>query len=202
MRQYRLLFVFVLAAMVATGCQDRQKEPEMQEGISENDEAVEVDKEAAEEKKKLEVELVDREGIAVGIATLTEKSDGVHIDVSAHHLAEGMHGFHIHEKGICESPDFESAGGHFNPDGKEHGFDNPEGPHAGDMENLKVETDGTVEHTVINDRVTLEKGVGHSLFTEEGTTLIIHVDADDYASQPAGDAGDRIVCGTISKGEK
>src|SRR5690606_30992804 len=105
----------------------------------------EVDKEEKGAGEPLEVELIDQEGIQVGTALLTEEADGVHIKVDAHHLPEGLHGFHIHEKGICETHDFESAGGHFNPDKKNHGFDDQNGPHAGDMVNLEVHADGTVE---------------------------------------------------------
>jgi len=191
----------MIVVIVALGCQDRPEEPEMNEESQQDENAIEVDKEEKETKEPLEIELIDQEGIQVGIASLTEEADGVHISVEAHHLPEGLHGFHIHEKGICETPDFESAGGHFNPDGKNHGFDDPEGPHAGDMVNLEVHADGTVEQIFINDRVTLEKGEPHSLFSKDGTTLMIHADADDYESQPAGDAGERVVCGVISEGE-
>lgn len=202
MQKHQLFFIFIFVVILAVGCQDRQKEPEMNEESQVENEAIEVDKEENEDEESLEVELIDQEGINIGTATLKEETDGVHILVEAHHLPEGLHGFHIHEKGSCETPDFKSAGGHFNPDGKNHGFDDPEGAHAGDMVNLEVHADGTVEHTVINDEVTLKKGVPNSLFSEEGTTLMIHSDLDDYVSQPAGDAGERIVCGVISKGEK
>src|SRR5699024_6073630 len=127
---------------------------------------------------------------------------GVHIALDAHHLKPGVHGYHIHEHGLCEPPTFESAGGHFNPTNKQHGFDHPEGPHAGDMENIEVKEDGTVKVTVVNKDVTLKKNEANSLFQKEGTSLMIHAKPDDYVSQPAGDAGDRIVCGVISQPEK
>src|SRR5690625_3353477 len=181
MRKIGLFFVIcMLIAIIAIGCQNREKEPQMSEEGQIENEAIEVDKEEKEKEATLEVELINEEGIQVGMATLTEESDGVHIAVDAHHLSKGMHGFHIHEKGLCETPTFESAGGHFNPDGKNHGFDDPQGPHAGDMVNLEVHADGTAEQIVINDRVTLEKGVPHSLISNEGTSLMIHADPDDY----------------------
>src|SRR5690625_6641375 len=163
------LLLLTTVTIVLFGWQDRPQEPEMnEEGQSEND-AIEVDKEEKEAKESLEVELINQEGIQVGTALLTEEEDGVHIAVDAHHLPEGMHGFHVHEKGICETPDFDSAGGHFNPDEKNHGFDDSKGPHAGDMMNLEVQADGTIEQLIINDRITLKKGKSHSLFNKEET---------------------------------
>jgi|SRR5690625_281485 len=202
MRKTSLFFLlFIVITIIVVGCQDRQKEPEMGQERKDEIEALEVDKDEIENGKSLKVELVDQEGIQVGIATLTEEADGVHIAVDAHHLPEGLHGFHVHEKGICETPDFDSAGGHFNPDEKNHGFDDSKGPHAGDMMNLEVQADGTIEQLIINDRITLKKGKTHSLFNQEGTSLIVHADPDDNVSQPAGNAGERIVCGVIYKGE-
>lgn len=152
-----------------------------------------------EEKVEIPVQLKNTEGAVVGTAVLSEESDGVHIAIDATHLPLGVHGFHIHEKGMCEEPDFESAGGHFNPEGKEHGFDNPKGPHAGDLPNIEVGEDGAVKTEVVADMVTLEKGKENSLLHEGGTSLVIHADPDDYVSQPAGNAGERIVCGVISE---
>lgn len=151
---------------------------------------------SAETSTEIEVILKNTENVAVGNAILTEKKDGVEIKVKAEHLTPGLHGFHIHENGNCEPPDFESAGGHFNPTNKEHGFKNKLGPHAGDLKNLKVKEDGTVKQTFSNDRVTLKKGAPNSLL--QGTSLVIHEKEDDYISQPAGDSGDRIACGVIS----
>jgi Cu-Zn family superoxide dismutase len=99
---------------------------------------------------------------------------------------------------MCEGPKFTSAGGHFNPDMKKHGLENPEGPHAGDMKNFTVKADGTAKTEVDDDRVTLSEGP-HSLFTGGGTALVIHAKADDMKSDPAGNAGDRIACGVIKK---
>ncbi len=195
MNKFRMHFLLVVSIFIVVACQNKPKEPEMS---GQKDEAIEVDKESAEP-SPFEIELMDQEGVAIGTATFVEDEDGVHIAVNAHHLTEGEHGFHIHEKGICESPDFESAGGHFNPERKEHGFDSPNGPHAGDMDNLEVKEDGTVEQIVINDKVTLKKGKPNSLLNDEGTSLMIHSEPDDGVSQPAGNAGERIVCGVISK---
>lgn len=121
----------------------------------------------------------------------------VFVNFSLSGMAPGEHGFHIHETGSCEQPDFESAGGHYNPTDANHGMDDPEGPHAGDMKNIEVSEDGTVNTEVTADMVTLEEGQDNTLFTEDGTALVIHSGADDYETQPSGDAGDRIACGVI-----
>lgn len=195
MIQVRLLSILIVM-LVLIGCQQDVEEPEM----SEQDERVQ--EVSSENKETIIVPLINQEGVSVGTATLQEEEAGVEIFVEANHLLPGAHGFHIHEKGVCETPSFESAGGHFNPTNKKHGFNNPDGPHAGDMENLEVQADGTVEQQIVNDRVTLKKGVSNSLLSEEGTSIMIHSDPDDYISQPAGNSGERIVCGVISEGKK
>lgn len=192
----RLLYVVLLFVFVVTGCKDKIDEPEMKEEALPSEEWEEEAVHA--EGESLEIELINEDDVGVGIATLTESEEGVVIELDAHHLQPGLHGFHIHEKGVCEAPTFESAGGHFNPTNKKHGFDHAEGPHAGDLENIEVKEDGIVQVTVVNDRVTLKEGVSHSLRSEAGTSLVIHEAKDDYVSQPAGEAGRRIVCGVIS----
>src|SRR5699024_1994076 len=188
------IFVSSLFVVLLMACQSEPKMEETEE-TDINEEAVET---RAEVEKPTVVSLTNEDEVGVGEAVLKQTEEGVEITVKASHLPPGEHGFHIHEKGICEAPTFESSGGHFNPDDKKHGFDHPEGPHIGDIENLEVKEDGTVDATFINDRVTLEKDKANSLFSEEGTALVIHADPDDYYSQPAGDAGDRIACGVIS----
>lgn len=145
------------------------------------------------------VELINVDGEKTGEATLTEEDKGVSIHIKAWDLPEGVHGFHIHNKGMCDPPTFESAGEHFNPSDAKHGFDNPEGPHAGDLPNLEVGSNGTVEATILNEMVTLKKGESNSLDHPDGTSLVIHEKADDYVSQPAGDSGERIACGVITE---
>ena len=113
-------------------------------------------------------------------------------------LPPGPHGFHIHETGICETPDFETAGAHFNPTHREHGFDNPKGHHAGDMPNLEVGADGQIDVVVNVPDVTL-KGGQNQLIDQNGRSFIIHAEADDYLSNPSGNSGKRIACGSITK---
>lgn len=196
------LYITVLGAVLLVGCKQKVNEPEMLEGQAGKDVGEGEEQVVHAEVDQFEVELINVDGVGVGVATIHEEADGVHIEVEAHHLNPGVHGFHIHERGLCEAPTFESAGGHFNPTHKEHGFDNPKGPHAGDMENIEVEEDGTVKVRIVNKAVTLERGKENSLFQKEGTSLMIHADPDDYVSQPAGNAGERIVCGVIASPEK
>lgn len=144
-------------------------------------------------------ELRNAEGQLVGTATLEEGESGVRIALEAANLPEGTHAFHVHETGECTPPDFTSAGGHFNPTGAQHGLENPQGPHAGDMENFDVGADGTAQIAVDNDRVTLAAGQ-NSLLDADGSALVVHAGADDYVTDPSGDAGDRIACGVITSG--
>lgn len=143
--------------------------------------------------------LADKEGKTVATATLAETNAGVLITLEASALPPGVHAFHIHESGACEPPDFTSAGGHFNPGDTSHGFEAEGGPHAGDMPNIHVPESGMLTVEVLNPNVTLEPGPPESLFDDDGSALVIHAGADDYTSQPAGDAGTRIACGVIAK---
>jgi Cu-Zn family superoxide dismutase len=149
---------------------------------------------------KTTVELKDAQGKSVGTAVLWSKgaSSGVSIKASLHDLPPGVHAFHFHQKAQCDPPDFKSAGPHFNPDGKKHGLENPEGHHAGDMNNFTVNAKGQAKFKVVNKDVTLGDD-SHSLFSNGGTALMIHAKADDMKTDPAGNAGDRIACGVITK---
>jgi Cu-Zn family superoxide dismutase len=153
----------------------------------------------AQEPLKATVDFVNAQGNATGTATLIETPSGVLISLDLRGLPTGEHAFHIHEKGVCNTADkFMSAGGHFNAHVKKHGFLVEGGPHAGDMPNQVVALDGILRANVLNPNVTLKAGAG-SLFGPDGTALVIHDRADDYSSQPAGNAGDRIACGVIKK---
>ncbi len=140
--------------------------------------------------------LMDSAGRTVGVATFLEREDGVDIGVSVTGLPPGPHGLHIHERGVCEPPSFESAGGHFNPGGDAHGTEAQGGPHAGDLPNLIVGRHGTGRLSLHNDRISLGSG-DDGLLEGDGTALVVHAGADDYTSQPSGDAGGRIACGVI-----
>lgn len=148
--------------------------------------------------KAARAEIKDAQGKSVGTANLKQLKHTVQISLAVKGLPAGVHAFHIHAVGKCEAPDFKSAGGHFNPDKKQHGLKNPAGPHAGDMPNITVNAKGKGKATVVNTWVTLGAG-DNSLFHEGGTAIVIHEKADDDMTDPAGNAGSRIACGVIEK---
>jgi Cu-Zn family superoxide dismutase len=149
--------------------------------------------------KKKVVELKDANGNDVGTATLLPQGNGVEVRLALKDLPPGRHAVHFHQNAKCDPPDFKSAGPHFNPWNKQHGLENPQGHHAGDMPNFTVKKNGTAKATVQDDDVVLEVGNGpYSLFANGGTSIIIHAKADDLKTDPVGNAGDRIACGVIT----
>jgi len=143
-------------------------------------------------------DIVNGQGQKIGTAQFVASATGVRVDLDVAQLPPGIHGVHIHAVGKCEGPDFKTAGGHLNPDAKQHGKDNPNGPHAGDMPNLVVGADGKAKTSLIAPHVTLEAGA-NSLFHDGGTAIVIHEKEDDYKTDPSGNSGARIACGVIQK---
>ena len=146
---------------------------------------------------KAYAKLYNLEKEKIGYVCFLQKEKEVEISIKIKKLPPGVHAFHIHEKGDFTVPDFKAAGGHFNPFEREHGLENPKGPHAGDLPNIMVKEDGTYKGTVVTDKVTLIKGKVNSLLRPGGTSVVIHKMGDDHKSNPAGAAGPRIAGGII-----
>jgi Cu-Zn family superoxide dismutase len=152
----------------------------------------------AQTTKAASAALHDASGKEVGTIALRATADeGVWLNVSLEGVPAGTHGFHIHETGKCEG-DFKSAGGHFAPEGHKHGVLVKGGPHAGDMPNIHVPSDGRLNMEIFVPEVSLQKGDDDTLFDADGSAFVVHAGVDDYKSQPSGDAGDRIACGVVT----
>ena len=143
------------------------------------------------------VTIINSKGEPVGSATLTQGPQSVTIALEVSQLPPGKHGLHIHAIGKCDPPDFQTAGGHFNPFRKMHGLKNPEGPHAGDLPNLEVGPDGKGKIEATIGGLTLGKEGLAVLFNPDGTAVVIHAGPDDEMTDPAGNSGARIACGVI-----
>ena len=137
------------------------------------------------------------DGRPVGTVTLSEDPNGVTIKVDASAIAAGTHGVHLHEKGLCEGPKFESAGAHWNPESKQHGRDNPMGAHLGDLANFDIGQAGAATTSFTVAGVTMS-GATNALADADGTSLVVHAKADDYRTDPSGNSGDRVACAVLA----
>lgn len=147
------------------------------------------------------VKMLDVKGQQIGEATISELSDGVLIRLALAGrpaaISPGSHALHIHEVGKCEQT-FKSAGGHFNPLGKKHGYLDSQGKHLGDLPNIHVPDSGSLTVEIFASQLTFTAGKT-GLLDADGSSLVIHAAVDDYRTDPAGNSGDRIACGVIEK---
>jgi Cu-Zn family superoxide dismutase len=136
--------------------------------------------------------LINASGQTIGDVRAWQTAGGVTFRINASGLPHGIHGIHVHPIGRCDPPDFSTAGTHWNPTNREHGMNNPNGPHAGDLPNVTVAANGVLQETV-----TLPHASMAQLLDADGASIMIHANADDNISQPAGNSGAKIACAII-----
>jgi Cu-Zn family superoxide dismutase len=153
---------------------------------------------AQEAPKQIKVQILNATGQDAGFATFKTVKKGVKVKIELKNMEFGLHAVHIHQNAVCDAPDFKGAGGHFNPDGKHHGYMNPMGHHNGDFpESVSVGEDHTGEATFVIPSISLDSAAPNSLFLHGGTSIVVHAKADDQKTDPSGDSGNRIACGVI-----
>lgn len=182
----KIILILTMVGLVA-GCSSKEKTEGTLKAVN------------GQKKITATANFINSEGKDIGTANLTEEENGVKISLKLHDLKSGEQAIHIHEVGVCEKPTFESAGAHFNPTHKQHGYQNPKGFHLGDLPNLQVDQDGTVDVSFTTKAFSLKTGVANSLFDTNGSAFVIHEKADDYKTDPSGNSGTRIACGVIQK---
>jgi len=143
--------------------------------------------------------ILDRNGRTQAAADLIQVRQLIRVEIDAAGLRPGTYGAHIHATGSCNAPDFSSAGPHWNPTGKQHGADNPQGKHLGDLPNLEVDAQGRGLLIFAVENSSLEGGP-NPLLDADGAAIVIHAKPDDYRTDPSGNSGDRIACGVIHRG--
>jgi superoxide dismutase, Cu-Zn family len=191
---------FVIS-LIAAGCapaQPTEDEQPAEEPIFEEEEE-EHDHEHEEDRGVLGLVgtavMLTGEGDELGVVTFTQTDEGVLVEGQLENLEPGPKGFHVHEHGECDPPDFESAGGHFNPEGHPHGGPDADRDerHAGDFGNIEFDDEGVAEFSFVDEVITLGDGTNDVA----GKALIVHYDEDDEETPPTGDAGARAGCGII-----
>lgn len=136
--------------------------------------------------------IINKAGQPIGTVRAWDTAGGVTFRIESGGLPVGIHGVHVHTTGRCDTPDFTSAGGHWNPTNREHGFQNPQGAHAGDLPNVTAAGNGWVRESV-----TLPRATYAQLLDSDGSALMIHATADDYRTDPSGNSGGRIACAVL-----
>ena len=142
-------------------------------------------------------DLCDLQGALVGTASLQQTPHGVLLTAEIANLPPGTHAIHFHAVGRCEPP-FATAGAHFNPSSRQHGFRNEMGAHAGDLPNVHVPSSGATRIDHMARDVSLGT-TGNGLLDADGTAIVVHALADDYRTDPSGASGDRIACGVVAR---
>ena len=145
--------------------------------------------------ERADVPMRDVAGRELGTLTLSPHMGGLMLTGRVQGLPPGTHGIHVHAIGRCDPP-FESAGPHWNPTNRQHGTQNPAGPHLGDMPNVVVAGDGSATVNVMAAGGTL--GGDGALLDGDGASVVIHAGADDYRTDPSGNSGSRIACGVVT----
>jgi Cu-Zn family superoxide dismutase len=147
---------------------------------------------------EVKVKLVNSGGQPAGTVTFKLVKKGVKVTVKLENMPFGEHGVHIHQNAVCDAPDFKAAGPHLNPMGKHHGFDNPDGHHAGDLPgNVSVGENHRGEASFLLTDVSMDPNLPNSIFANGGTSVVVHEHADDGKSDPSGNSGNRIACGVV-----
>ncbi|MCY7279418.1 MAG: superoxide dismutase family protein [Sphingomonas bacterium] len=181
------------AALALTACQSEAPETANADPAVTNE--IDVANDAT--KAPQQFAFAGADGTALGSVTVTEDASGLMLAVSATGMPVGTHGIHLHDKGLCEGPKFESAGAHWNPQAKQHGRDNPAGSHMGDLVNLVVNADGSAKTNFPIAGAMMASGA-MMLADADGTALVVHAKPDDYKTDPSGASGDRIACAVIA----
>lgn len=195
----RKLAMTAVGILLLAGCGPQQQQ---QEPVAEEPPATETETEtmptpeppAPTPPVSASTTLTGADGTAYGTVTFTQTGTRTTVVADLTGAPAGMHGFHVHETGECTAPDFSTAGGHFNPTGAIHGSPTDPDHHAGDLGNIQIAEDGTGHLELDTDLLTVDPGPN----SVTGKAVILHQDADDFASQPSGAAGDRLACGVVN----
>ena len=192
---HRIYLVAAVSAVALISACQKPAEPAANDMATAND--MGAMNEAAPAAAAQSAQLMDADGKAIGTVEMSEDASGLTLKVTAAGLPAGTHGVHLHEKGMCEGPKFESAGAHWNPMTKQHGRDNPMGAHLGDLANMDA-TDGAEATSTYQVAGVTMVGTGNALADADGTSLVVHAKADDYKTDPSGNSGDRIACAVLA----
>ncbi|QNM82814.1 superoxide dismutase family protein [Sphingomonas sabuli] len=186
------------AAALVGGCDSNRAETDANIAANDSDAAVQASTDDAPA-----VPMIDASGKVIGEVRSGDGPDGARLMIDARGLPPGEHGLHIHDAGLCELPDFKSAGGHWNPTGKKHGSGSADGAHLGDLSNVTVGADGVLrtDVAVAGTYLRTAQPSAQAILGGDGAALVVHAKADDYKTDPSGDSGDRIACAVLGTAE-